>query len=288
MAVKTVRAGLIGAGIQGSRSPHIHVEEGRAQGLDYAYDLLDLDRADGRIDALGPLIDEAERSGYAGLNVTHPCKQLVIPLLTELSPEAQTLGAVNTIVFRNGARIGHNTDWFGFSESLRRGLPDAAVGRVMVIGGGGGGAAVAYALLKAGATWVGVFDIDQTHAFGLVERLRRRFARGSIEVVERLAEGVLCSDGVVNCTPIGMDKYPGLPLQLKLLQERQWVADIVYVPIDTDLLKGARARGCAVLDGGGMAVFQAGEAFRLFTGRTPDYERMLRCLSDAASVNACI
>jgi shikimate dehydrogenase len=169
---------------------------------------------------------------------------------------------------------------------MRRGLPCAAVERVVVVGAGGGGAAVAYALLKHGAGWVGVSDIDQSHAAALAERLCRRFERDRIQVVDDLGEAVSSSDGLVNCTPVGMDKYPGLPLPLKLLQERHWVADIVYVPIETELLKGARARGCAVLDGGGMAVFQAGEAFRLFTGRTPDYERMLSGFSSAVRLSA--
>jgi shikimate 5-dehydrogenase len=120
--------------------------------------------------------------------ITHPCKQLVIPLLDDLSDDARALGAVNTVVLKDGKRVGHNTDWFGFAENFRR----------------------------------------------------------------------------------------GLPLSADLLRSDLWVAEIIYFPMETELLRTARALGCRTLDGGGMTVFQAAEAFRLFTGIEPDAQRMLQ------------
>ena len=123
--------GLIGAGIQESRAPAMHECEGAAQGLNYVYKLLDLDGPAFDAEDLPELIRTAERMGFDGLNITHPCKQAVIPLLTELSDDARTIGAVNTVLLRNGRRTGYNTDWSGFAESFRHGLPDAALNRVM-------------------------------------------------------------------------------------------------------------------------------------------------------------
>ena len=125
--------GLIGAGIQASRAPALHEDEAAEQGLRCIYKLIDLTKLGLGVDALPELLTAAERMGFAGLNITHPCKQAVIPLLHELSPDARALGAVNTVLLRDGKRIGHNTDWFGFAENFRRGLPDVplAAGRAV-------------------------------------------------------------------------------------------------------------------------------------------------------------
>ena len=146
-----VLVGLIGAGIQASRTPAMHEQEGREQGLRYVYRLIDLQQLNLDVEALPELLLAAERMGFDGLNITHPCKQAVIPLLHELSGDARALGAVNTVVLRAGRRVGHNTDWWGFAESFRRGLPDARRGRVVQLGAGGAGSAVAHAALTLGA-----------------------------------------------------------------------------------------------------------------------------------------
>ena len=123
------------------------------------------------------LLRAAEWAGFAGLNITHPCKQAVIPLLHELSDDARALGAVNTVVLRDGKRIGHNTDWWGFAEGVKRGLPDAKRDRVVQIGAGGAGSAVAHALLTLGTgAAVHLFDTDRSRAEG---GGRARFAAAS-------------------------------------------------------------------------------------------------------------
>jgi shikimate dehydrogenase len=270
-----LRVGLIGAAIQASRSPAMHMDEGRELGLNVSYELFDLDFMPDREAALPRLLDMAEMEKFAGLNITHPCKQAVIGLLTHLSPDAEALGAVNTVVFADGARIGHNTDCFGFSESLSRFLPDAKLGRVLVLGAGGGGAAVAYALLNRRAERVTVYDVKPDRCEALVDRLSRRLKTTRLSACRDVGADMATCDGVVNCTPIGMHKYPGAPVPIELLRASMWVADIVYFPLETQFLAAARARGCAVLDGGAMAVFQAAAAFRLFSGREPDQDRML-------------
>jgi shikimate dehydrogenase len=272
---KQLDTGLVGASIQASRSPWLHMEEAKALGLPLTYTLFDLDLQPEGKGALARLLDEAEARGFLGLNITHPVKQLVIPLVHELSEDARALGAVNTVVFRGGRRIGHNTDWFGFAEGFRRGLPDAALGRVTQMGAGGAGSAVSYAMLQRGVHELVIFDLDGSKAAQTVGLLAAKFGADRIRVGDDLAAQLAGSDGLINTTPMGMAKYPGLPIPKELLRRSLWVAEVVYFPLVTALLQAARDLGCRTVDGGGMVVFQAAEAFRLFTGVEPDAQRML-------------
>ncbi|MER6796694.1 shikimate dehydrogenase [Amycolatopsis mediterranei] len=263
--------GLVGTGIGPSASPALHEREADELGLRYVYRLLDLDVLRRPV---AEVLAAARLAGFDGLNVTHPAKQAVVAHLDELSPEAAALGAVNTVVFRGGRAIGHNTDATGFARSLTRGLPDVRLDHVVLVGAGGAGAAVAHALLSLGPGCLIVHDVDGDRGARLAEALERRFGPG------RAATGDLTAihraDGLVHATPTGMAAHPGSPVLAELLHPRLWVADIVYRPLETALLAAARARGCRVLHGGGMVVFQAAESFRLFTGAEPDPARMLR------------
>ncbi|WP_331377181.1 shikimate dehydrogenase [Sinorhizobium chiapasense] len=273
--VRSLKAGLIGSGIQASLTPAMHMAEGAAQGLRYEYELIDLNALGATEDDLPRLIADAERRGLAGLNITHPCKQAIISFLDELAPDARRLGAVNTVVLKGGRRYGHNTDWWGFAEGFRRGLPDADLGSAVQLGAGGAGVATAYAALSLGLRRLTVFDREPERAQSLAEMLSPIFPEADVLPGTDLAAAMQDASGLIHATPTGMTKYPGLPLDAKLLDHRHWVAEIVYFPLETALLKEARRRGCRTLDGGGMAVFQAVGAFRLFTGLEPDAARML-------------
>lgn len=276
-----VLVGLVGSGIGPSLSPPLHEHEARQLGIPYRYRLIDLDARYLSPADIGEVVTAA-RSGFSGLNVTHPCKQLVLAHLDELSPDAAALGAVNTVVFSAGRAIGHNTDWSGFAHGLQTGLPGAPIDSVVLLGAGGAGAAVGYALLTMGAGHVSVFDLDLVRAQTLAGTLRERFGATRASAAARrhddreLAAAVEGADGLVHATPTGMAAHPGLPLPVTLLRPGMWVADVVYRPLETALVTAARAAGCRVLDGGRMAVFQAAEALRLFTGVQPDADRMLR------------
>jgi shikimate dehydrogenase len=272
----SVLAGLVGAGIQASRTPSLHEREGAEQGLRYIYRLIDLEALGLDASALPEILTAAQRFGFAGLNITHPCKQAVIPLLDELSPDANTLGAINTVVLKDGRRIGHNTDWWGFAESFRRELADVRRERVVLVGAGGAGAAVAHALLTLGAGELAIIDTEEARARSLAEALRERFGTARARADPDVCAAMAAADGAVNATPLGMAQYPGMPFPAGLLRPELWVADIVYFPLETELLRQARDRGCRTMSGGGMAVFQAVGAFRLLTGREPDPERMLK------------
>ncbi|MBD9458843.1 shikimate dehydrogenase [Pseudomonas sp. PDM05] len=270
-----ILAGLIGSGIQASRTPALHEQEGDARGLRYLYRLIDLDPLRLTVDALPDLLDAAELMQFTGLNITYPCKQAILPLLDDLSDEARGIGAVNTVVFKDGKRIGHNTDCLGFAEGFRRNLSDVLRQRVVQMGAGGAGAAVAHALLAEGVERLSIFDLDSSRAQDLVDNLALRFGSGRAQVGSHLESAMAEADGVVNTTPMGMAKLPGTPVPAALLRAELWVAEIVYFPLETELLRDARALGCRTLDGGNMAVFQAVKAFELFSGEVPDAQRML-------------
>ncbi|MET0530341.1 MAG: shikimate dehydrogenase [Microvirga sp.] len=276
----SVLVGLIGDGIQASRTPRLHEREGAEQGLRCIYKLIDLEILGLDADALPDLLTAAQRFGFAGLNITYPCKQAIIPLLDDLSPDAAALGAVNTVVLKDGRRVGHNTDWWGFAESFKRELSDAKTGRVVQFGAGGAGAAVAHALLTLGADELTIIDKDEARAESLVAALCGRFGQDRAMTGASIENAMAAADGMVNTTPLGMAKYPGMAVPDKLLRPDLWVADIVYFPLETELLRTARARGCRTMSGGGMAVFQAVGAFKLFTGLEPDAGRMLRHFSE--------
>ncbi|PQV54513.1 shikimate dehydrogenase [Paraburkholderia sp. BL21I4N1] len=266
--------GLIGSGIGGSLSPAMHEEEGSRLGLHYVYRRIDLEALKLDISALPDLLLAAERMGFNGLNITYPCKQAVIPLLDELSDDARALGAVNTVLFKNGKRIGHNTDWSGFARAFQRGLPDVSLARVVQLGAGGAGAAVAHAALSMGAQALTLFDVDAARAALLAAELQQRFPSRTVNAGSSLAESLAAANGLIHATPTGMAKLPGLPLPADLLHRDLWVADIVYFPIRTELLRAAEALGCRTLSGGGMAVYQAVDAMRIFTELEPDAERV--------------
>ncbi|AFT88150.1 shikimate dehydrogenase [Paraburkholderia phenoliruptrix BR3459a] len=275
---KSYLVGLIGAGIGGSLSPAMHEEEGSRLGLHYVYRRIDLEALKLDVSALPELLLAAERMGFNGLNITYPCKQAAIPLLDELSDDARALGAVNTVLLKDGKRIGHNTDWSGFARAFQRGLPDVSLERVVQLGAGGAGAAVAHAALAMGAQTLTLFDVDAARAAALAAELQKRFADRTVSAGAStdaaLGATLAAANGLIHATPTGMAKLPGLPLPAQLLHRDLWVADIVYFPIRTALLQAAEALGCRTLSGGGMAVYQAVDAMRIFTGLEPDAERV--------------
>jgi shikimate dehydrogenase len=270
--------GLIGAGIGASLSPALHEREAVEQGLTYAYRLIDIDDRGLTPGDVDQLLDQAHRTGFSGLNVTHPCKQAVVPHLDALSDDAAALQAVNTVVFEDGRATGHNTDTTGFAENFARGLPNVAIEDVVLLGSGGAGTAVAHAALRLGVQRLSIVDIDEERAHACVRQL------GSERVVAGTLDRLAKADGLIHATPTGMEgHHPGMPLDDELLHAGLWVAEIVYRPLETPLLRRARELGCQTLDGGGMAVFQAAGSFELFTGIEPDRERMLRHFAELST-----
>jgi shikimate dehydrogenase len=280
-----VLIGLIGANIQGSLSPALHEDALAAAGITGHYHLMDLDRLPGwRLD---DLLSAARIAGFAGVNITYPCKEAALALVDAVSPEASQIGAINTITFdRDGRTTGHNTDWIGFRSSFEETLGRAAVeGKTaLLLGAGGAGRAAAFALLDLGAECLLVHDKDSARANDLVASVVTQFKRPCSRAAADIVAALPQVAGVVNATPVGMLGIPGSPVPVEQLRPRHWVVDVIYTPLETELIRAARENGARVLGGAGMCVYQAAEAFRLFTGVAPDVARMRRTFMTAASL----
>lgn len=273
----SILLGLIGEDISLSRTPAMHEAEGLAQGAATVYRRIDplSTRATNR--TLKELLEAARFTGFNGLNITHPFKQAVLPLLDEISEQAVQLGAVNTVVIDdNGRTTGHNTDVTGFARGLQEGLPDARMTTVVQVGAGGVGNAVAYSLVTNGVEHLQVADLDINRARDLAASINAAIGRDAVQGVDArgIEDAIATADGVVNATPMGMSTHPGTAFDLSCLTPQHWVSDVVYMPIETELLLRAQEIGCRTLDGTRMAIHQAVDAFRLFTGLEPSVDRM--------------
>lgn len=268
--------GLIGSGIGSSSTPALHEREADALGVRYLYRTIDIDKIGYTAADAADLVRAARDLGYDALNVTHPCKQTVFAALDELSPDAELLGAVNTILFRDGRAIGLNTDHSGFASALREGLTAPTLDDVVLLGSGGAGSAMAYALLAAGTARLAVFDPVRERAAAVRDALGPSFPDAEISPIgmDEVTGAIAAADGLVNATPIGMVGHAGMPVPAAALHGGLWVADAIYRPLRTELIDTAAALGCPVLDGGRMAVGQAVDALRLITGLEPDPARM--------------
>lgn len=266
--------GLLGDNIGGSLAKPLQEGEGEAQGLTLAYRLVDATHTSLGLDDTADVLRWAVRLGFDGLAVTHPFKNAVMGCVDEASPEAQALGASNLVVIRDGRSIGHNTDWVGFAEALRATLPEALGDRMVLLGAGGAGVAVGYGALRYGAAHLDIVDQDGDRAAAVADRLGALVGPDRVSSTTDLAAALREAGGLIQATPVGMDAHPGLPLDPALVRPDQWVADIIYFPLETELVHRARAAGCRVMTGGAMAVHQHAAAFRLLTGRDADIRRM--------------
>lgn len=271
-------AGLVGIGIQRSLTPAMQEAEALQHGWALHYQLIDLaahgeaghERA---VQRMAHVVQAAADIGFCGLNITYPFKQAVLPLLDALSDEARRMGAVNTVVLREGRLTGHNTDGSGWAWGFRRALPEADLSCVALLGAGGAGSAIAHAVLQMGARHLRIVDPDNERARQLAASLHGVY-EGRCSVDGSAQEALRGASGLIHATPTGMDKLPGLPLAAALLHPGLWVAEVVYFPLETALLQAARAAGCRTVDGGTMAVGQAIGAFELFTGLRADAQRV--------------
>ena len=275
--------GLIGVNIGGSLSPALHEDAFAAAGVAGHYHLMDAGQPQRRLDEL---LAAVRLAGFSGVNITFPFKEAVIPLLDEVSAEAAEIGAVNTVVIDKAGRMtGHNTDRLGFRGAFQSELGAESVRDkpVLLLGAGGAGRAVAFALMDLGTGLLRIHDIEPARAAGLSADLAKRFGAGRSDVVRDPQAAVASVAAIVNATPIGMLGHPGLPLATGAITARHVVADVVYTPLETAFLGAARAQGARGMGGAGMCVHQAVEAFRLFTGRTADLDRMHKIFGEAAA-----
>jgi len=261
--------GLIGAPIAQSASPAMHEQAGAALGIRCHYQLIEVAGADTA--ELRSLLDSIKRIGFAGINVTFPYKEAVVPLLDDLSPAARAIGAVNTIVVRDDRLIGYNTDATGFERAISALVKASGHGPVTLIGAGGVGKAIAHALAALGIAELSVFDTDRAKAEQIAAQLH---GRQPVRIAASVEDAMQRAVGLVNGTPIGMLPNRGTPVPEALLHRGLWVADAVYTPLWTPLLTAAKAKGAEIMTGRDLAVHQAADAFELFTGMKPPIVEM--------------
>jgi shikimate dehydrogenase len=283
---KSLVIGLLGEHIGSSLAASLQEGEGAAQGRSLAYRLVDAAELGLGVEAAGDVLAWAVRLGFDGLNVTHPFKNVMLDLVDDLSPEARALGAVNTVVIRDGRTVGHNTDWSGFASALAMTLPQAEGRDAVLLGAGGAGVAVGYGALRAGVRHLRVVDTVPARAHAVVERLTAALGPGCATVHSDLAAALDGAGGLIQATPVGMTGSPGMPLDPSLVEPSQWVAEIIYFPLETELVHAVRARGCATMTGGAMAVFQHAAAYELFTGERADTARMSTHFTELTGLDA--
>ena len=247
----------------------MHEQAADALGLRCHYQLIEVAGA-GR-EELRVLFDGVRRLGFAGVNVTFPYKEMVVDLLDELSPDAAAIGAVNTVLVCNGRLVGHNTDTTGFARAASELVKDSKRGIVALIGAGGVGKAIAFALAGLGVAELRIFDANRAKAESLAKLLHGY--RG-IVVAASVEDALRGAVGLVNGTPVGMLPSRDTPVPDALLHDGLWVADAVYSPLWTPLLTDAKAQNARTMTGRELAIYQAAEAFELFTGLTPSISVM--------------
>jgi len=284
MTKRRMLIGLIGANIQGSMSPALFADAFAGAGIDGYYHLLDADRLAER--RLPQLLGSVKTAGFAGVNVTYPFKQDIIPLLDAVDPEASEVGAINTVsIAPDGRTTGYNFDRRGWRNSFLEVLgPDSAEGKTVVqVGAGGAGRAVAFALMDLGVADLILHDLDRARADALKSQLASQYGTSRCCIVGSLEQDIARADGIVNATQVGMRGFPGCPVPVAAIKAGHWAADVIYTPMQTAFLSAAAGKGARALNGGGMCVHQAVAAFQCLTGVTPDVARLHRTFAAAVA-----
>jgi len=266
-----IRAALVGSGIGLSRTPGMHQTVGHVLGLNYSYEIMDVDTAQYCNFSLTQLIERCESLGYAGLNITYPFKQEVLPLLDELSDNAKMLAAVNTVVFKQGRRFGYNTDYSGFVKAFEQQMSDVVIDRVLLLGAGGAGSAAAFAVAGSSPKSVFIYDRNPEKAAQLAVKLNIYYPNLNVEFYDCLTEAIAAKpNGIINASPMGMQAYPGSAFPQGEWRQSLWAADLVYLPLQTQFLSDAETAGCKTMSGAHLAIHQAVDSFALITGQLAD------------------
>ena len=267
--------GVIGSPIGHSLSPAMHAAALEALGLDACYTAIEVPPAH-----LGPMLRALVLAGVEGLNVTVPLKARVLPLLDRVDPTARAIGAVNTIVVRDRATTGYNTDGVGFLQALRElGWRPGPV-RAVVLGAGGSARAVAWELTGIAGSDVLIANRHPARAQQLVRWLVRARSRSRVRAVPLAAVPVKTCELLVNATTVGMDAAADEPLiDPTALPRGAFVYDLVYHRTSS-LVRAARRRGCVAADGRSMLLYQGAASLRLWLARRPPIEVMRRALNE--------
>ncbi len=257
-------AGVIGHPIAHSKSPQLHRHWLKTYGLPGFYIPMDVVPEN-----LREVLTTLPKAGFVGVNITVPHKEAVMDIADMITDRATLIGAANTLIFRKDGKIhADNTDGYGFLENLKQGAPDwnPKAGPVAMLGAGGAARAVVASLLEAGVPEILVSNRTRPRADALAAEFGRR-----LTVIDWVQAGNMLEEAmtVVNTTSLGMIGKPELRVPLDGLQKGAVVTDLVYAPLETRLLREAKAAGCHTVDGLGMLIHQAVPAFERWFGKRP-------------------
>jgi shikimate dehydrogenase len=277
MSGASIRLGLIGDNIAASQSPRLHHLAGQLCGLDVSYERVVPPQ---RGEDFETTFQWCRDRGFTGLNITYPYKERAVPLLQVPDAAIAAMGACNTVLFKTTPPSGFNTDFTGFVGAFQQSFgPDTKPGVVAMVGAGGVGKAVAFGLAKLECSHLRIFDRDGAKAQGLAAALKAGAAGMSVDVAPSADDATSGADGLVNCTPLGMEGYPGSSVPEPLIAGKKWAFDAVYTPVDTQFLQACAQAGLAILSGYELFFHQGVDAFRIFTGQSVDQPRLREELS---------
>lgn len=264
----TRMVGLIGHPVANSTSPELHNAVFQKMGYDFVYTAHDVER-----DNLEVAVRGMEALGYLGYNVTSPYKKAIVPYLHEVSTVAEIMGAVNTVTILNGRSLGDNADGAAFMRNLVMNGVNVLGKKITVLGTGGAASAVVVQAALDGVSQIDVFNRNDKFLLGFRETLARlaqysdcQVNQYPLENEEQLRVSVSESALLVNATNVGTLSNPGCLVQADMLRSGLIVADMVYVPRETELLAMAAKAGCQVVDGVGVFIQQAAIAERQWCG----------------------
>lgn len=261
-----------------SISPAMHNAAFKALSIDAHYEALDV-----APEALKTVVEGFRESDVFGSNVTIPHKLAVMPLMDDLTDAAKAIGAVNTIINKEGRLLGHNTDATGYSRALKEDAAYEPKGKtVLMLGAGGAARAIVYALLKEGVKRLNIYNRTVEKAQGLVAEFQHL---GPIDVVPDLAKAAPKADLIINTTSVGMEhngQDPNVsPISAQLLPKQGFVSDIIYRPSQTRFLREAQAKGLKTQNGLAMLIYQGAESFEYWTKQKPDAQIMFTAARQA-------
>ena len=261
----TLKLALIGSGIAKSRMPRLQQYLGQLSGIELDYRLIDA-KSVANFDPSEEIL-RCQRSGYRGVNITHPFKQVAWRSASSmLETIPNSLGACNTLRFEEERIVGTNTDYSGFVQGYNARFGSAKVGVVLQMGAGGVGRAIAFALVSLGLEKLYVFDTNPAQAQELCRAVESLGVAAQVPDASELNDVLENAEGLVNCTPLGMYDYPGSAFPLAGVKHQKWAFDAVYTPLETEFLAACRNAGVSIMTGFDLWLYQGVDAFNIFTG----------------------
>jgi len=272
--ISNMTTGIIGKPIKHSLSPILHRFWMKMYNIESEYKIYEIEKND-----ISHFLKTLEENNICGLNVTIPYKSEVINYLNHIDQDALDLGAVNTIkVEKDNNLLGYNTDTYGFMEHLNLSVPSwkNKEGYITVIGAGGASRAIIWSLLKKNKMDIKLFNRSKERALKLIEDMKKIFPTSNIVFHSKLSEALKNSSLLINCSSLGMQGQPQLEIDLRRMNENSIIYDIVYSPLNTELLSQAKKLSLITVDGLGMLINQAAPAFEMWHNKKAIVNEELR------------